>query len=66
MERERHFQLVGRRPDLTTPVRPPSDIRWQCQADDSEFNTFTGAWNHMLDEHASISPDWLLLGTLPE
>lgn len=48
------------------PVRPPSDIRWQC-ADHPEFESlnWTDAWNHQLDEHAGDQTvNWHLLGTV--
>lgn len=51
---------------MTAPVKPPSDIRWQCVADATEHNNWTSAWNHMLDEHSGVSPAWTLLGTVPE
>lgn len=53
---------------MTGPVRPPSDIRLQCtDHPELEFNNnWTEPWNHQLDEHGGVSPNWLLLGTVPE
>lgn len=64
VDRDRFYQVLESL--VTEPVKPPADIRWQCLDDESEHTTWTSAWNHMIDDHNSLSPNWVLLGTVPE